>query len=126
MDRSEPARVRDVSHPDSLSRHTVVSSDGSGRTNTPSQLDPIRHGARRLSTAPYVTGGTRARLWLDLPASLLAHLDLASAPSGLAGCSSLFGDVLPIQTIERHLALAHSTRSGSRRLATVGRMDAET
>ena len=68
--------------------------------------------------------GTGARLRLDLPAPLLACLDLAAAAGGLARRAAVSGDVVPLQALQPLLAPADQARSGARGLAAAGGDDA--
>ena len=78
VDRGEPARVRDVPHPDALPRHAALPEDGGRRAPPPPGLAPLRHRARRLPPGAHDPRAARRGLRLVLPAPLLGALDLAA------------------------------------------------
>src|SRR2546421_10939680 len=85
---------------------------------------PLRYGACRVPSKAHVTGGTGARLRVDLRAALLPRFDLATSARGLARGCTVFGDVVSIQAFQQVLALAHQASLGARRVATSGRINA--
>jgi radical SAM superfamily enzyme YgiQ (UPF0313 family) len=77
MDRRKSAGVRHLPHSHALSSDAALSADGSARPHPAPRLDPVRHRPRRLPAQAYDSRRTRAGLRLDLPAPVLARLDLA-------------------------------------------------
>ena len=70
------------------------------------------------------SGRTRARLRLDLPAAVLACLDLAPAAGAVAGRAALPRHVVSLQAVEPLLASAHQARPGEPGVEASGRDDA--
>ena len=85
LDRGQPAGVRDLSHPDALSRHAAVPATGGRGPAAASGLDPVRHGPRGVPAQAHDARGTGARLRLALSAAVLPRLDLAAAARSVAG-----------------------------------------
>src|SRR4030095_11228085 len=107
-----------------LSRDAAVPPDGSPGPPVAPRLEPVRHGARGVSTETHVAGGVGRRLCLDVPAPFLTRFDLETPPGGLARSCSLFGHVVPVQAFKQVLAIAHQTPSRTRRVAPAGGADA--
>ena len=108
MDRREPAGMRDLPHPDAVSRDAAVPADGGGGAAAAQELVAVRHGARRVSAQAHESRTARRGIRLVLPASVLAPLDLAAPAGGCARGHPLPGDVVSLQTLELALALADS------------------
>ncbi len=121
---AEPAGVRHVSHPHALSGHAAVPPDGGGGAPAAPQLGSLRHGARGVPPTAHVVRGTGAGVRVDLPAAVLARVDLAAAARGLARGSAVPGDVVPVQAIEPLLALADPASPGARGVAAACGSDA--
>src|ERR1051326_2323134 len=87
-------------------------------------MDSLRHRPRRLPPEAHDAPGTRARLRLDLPAPVLACLDLAPPSGAVARGSALSCDVLPLQAFEPVLAFADQARCRQPRVEAARRDDA--
>src|ERR1700722_87090 len=121
--------MRHVSHSHALSRDPAVSADGSARPHSAPRLDALRHRPRRLPAKAHDARRTGTRLRVDLPAAVLARLDLAPASQSRnmerpAGHPALPRHVVSLQTFEPLLAPADQTRPGKPRVETMGRDDA--
>src|SRR5690606_23039239 len=88
-----------------------------------SRLAAVRHRARRFRAEADDRRGAVRRIRMVLPAALLASLDLAPAPGGLAGGARLSLDVVFVQAIEPDLALADSVAADRPRLAPADRAE---
>src|SRR2546430_11995175 len=88
MGGGDPPGMLNVSHSHPLSGDSTVQANGGGRAIAAPRLDSLRYGACRIPSKAHVTGGTGARLRVDLRAALLPRLDLATSARGLArGCT---------------------------------------
>src|ERR1700688_2263557 len=116
--------MRHVSHSHSLPGNAVVSANGSGRATPASQLDSLRYGPRSFSAEAHDGGRTGAGLFLDLPATLLACIHLASPAATFSGRASLSRDVISLQAFQSLLALADQARPGEPRMEAAGGDDA--
>src|SRR5262249_8242665 len=114
-------RVRHLPHLDSVPGDAALPADGGRGALAPQELEPLRHGARRLPAAPHVTGGARRRLRLALRAALFACVDLETPPGGSARRARVPGDVVPLQALEQVLAFSHPTRAHVYRVASARR-----
>src|ERR1051325_10600975 len=124
MDGRKPPRVCHVPHPYALSGYAALSSDGGPGPHPAPRLDSLRHRPRCLPPQAHDARGTRARLRLDLPAPVLARLDLAPPSRAVARGPALSCDVLPLQAFEPVLAFADQARPGEPGVEAAGRDDA--
>ena len=105
VDRGEPAGVRDVPHPDALSRHAAVPADGGRGPAAAPRLDALRHGARRLPAAAHDARASWTQGYaLVLPAAVLARARSGGAGRTTGAPCRLPGDVVPLQALEPVLA----------------------
>src|SRR5262249_21511799 len=122
----QPAGVRDLPHPDALPGHSPFPADGGGGAHPAPQLDPVRHGTRRLPPQTHDAAAARGRLLLVLPEAVLARLDLATAAQRPSGRPALPGDVIPVQALEPAVVFPDPPPLDGVGLAWAGRNDAPT
>src|SRR6185437_4110566 len=106
LDRSQPPRVRNLSHPDPVSWYTAVPSAGAGGTHPASELGSLRHRPRGVPAEANEHRGAGPRVRVVLRHAILASLHLEAPPQRFEGRTGISGHELPLQALEPLLAPA--------------------
>src|SRR5258708_26119428 len=101
--------MRNLPHSHAVSRHATFPPNGNRRAVVASQLGPLRHGARRLSSKTDEPGRIVARLRLALPQALFPHFNLAASSAGMGRGANVPGRLVSFQTFESALDTPQQT-----------------